>query len=96
MAGDIHITKHALQRALDMLITPKQIQAALESPTISYSKTERTKQYWRKGRIVLVVQTGTIPSVITVLWATERAFRRDMKRAPYSDRSEDAFAAAWA
>lgn len=96
MAGNIHMTRHALQRALDMLITPKQIQAVLESPKVLHSKQDPNKQYWRKGRIVLVVQMGATPSVVTVLWATEKAFERDMKRAPYSDRSMDAFAAAWA
>jgi hypothetical protein len=95
---NVRMSKHALQRALDMRVPAESIQRAIHDPkTVTYSKRDRNTEYWRRGRIVLVVNRGdTECVVVTVLWATERDFKRDMRVAPYADRSPDAFVASWA
>lgn len=91
MAHKVNMTRHALQRALDMRLEPWQIQRALHDPKVIPTDTPGT-EFWRKGRIALVVKTTTEPpTVATILWSTERAFQKDMRIAPYADRSRSTF-----
>lgn len=91
MAGNAKMTRHALQRALDMRLEPAQIQSALENPTVIPSRHAGT-EYWQSGSIALAVKTDRgYPAVVTVLWSTEQAFLDDMQVAPFHERSGKAF-----
>ncbi|WP_440066470.1 hypothetical protein [Streptosporangium sp. OZ121] len=61
-------TKHALSRALDMLVTPEEIRACLDSPEIAYRQKDRPEGYGvrQAGRIGLAVDynRGIVLSVL--------------------------------
>lgn len=87
------MSNHAVQRALDMRVPAESLQRALNDPkSITPCEKRAGVEYWRRGRVVLVVSRNPSECVVlTVLWARERDFKRDMRVAPYVDRDRDSF-----
>lgn len=68
----MHITKHALGRAMDMLIKPEAIRAAIDKPQKIRPAQQPGHEYWDHGKITLVVEADR---VITILWRTDSRWR---------------------
>lgn len=83
------ISKHALDRALDMGVSGEEIRQCLFHPerVISSHKYPGTENY-QAGRIVLAVRDDT---VVTVSWSSHDLWREDMARGEYAGRTFRSF-----
>lgn len=71
------LTRHAATRLVDMGATPREVKLALTSPEhVRPHGTERDREYWRRGRLELVVDV-TSATVITALWSTRKHWSHD-------------------
>jgi hypothetical protein len=74
-----HMSKHALERALEMGVEGDEIRSAFEQPEETIW-SQKYKSWWLiRGRITLSVSEDRA-CVITVLWCTEHAWRLDYAR----------------
>ncbi|WP_344580451.1 hypothetical protein [Nonomuraea roseoviolacea] len=72
--GDFTMTKHALERAVEMAVTAEEVKAALYKPELRYDQADRPGQHVRMaGRIALAMQ-GT--KIVTVLHRTGYDYKR--------------------
>jgi len=75
-------SRHALGRALDMLLDPKEIRKCLErpeyvSPCHQYPEMDL---YYRDRLTISVARESGV--VTTILWRTESHWRRDLRNRP--------------
>ena len=90
--GDMNIvmTKHATERALEMLVEPDEIWNTLLTPdSKAESKAYPGAENWRRGRIALGIKYDADADtyyVLTCLWSSNRAWEQDFQRAAYVDR----------
>ena len=87
---EVVVTRHAAQRALDMMIDPQEIKLAIINPEeVSESKKYKGDRNLRHGRIRLGTaidsQTGQL-IVKTVVWAHIEGWQQDFEVAQYTDR----------
>lgn len=76
--GDFKLTKHAVERALDMGIDPEEIRQCLLHPeTVTPSRRHHGDNY-RRGRITCAVRDN---HVITIVWSSQEQWRRDIESA---------------
>ena len=85
MAGTFDLSKHAIDRALDMGVSGEEIRQCLMHPEIvqTSQKYENTLNY-QAGRIVCAVRDNT---VVTVGWSTRELWCEDMARGEYGGRA---------
>jgi hypothetical protein len=91
---DFEMTRHALERVQDMLVTPEEIRQAMLNPIKikpHYSQKHGLGEYYFSGRIALVVVTDAETRkrrVITVVWRRDRMWAKDFRQfGPYGDRA---------
>ncbi len=82
------MSKHALDRAVDMAVEGHEIRAAMLRPRHVHQLPGYTA-YYTHGRITLVVATDNWV-VKTILWATANAWIEDRQYGEYDGRSGDA------
>lgn len=80
-----HLTRHAIDRALDMGVTAQEIRECLMRP----AKTKRSGKYpgctnYLLGRIVCAVDPDK--NVTTILWASAVYWKADLEIAPFEGR----------
>lgn len=94
MAEPFVVSKHALERALDMGVTGEEIRAAWDKPRNTHRSGKTGCWYLTRGRIVPVVR-DSIPqaTVVTVFWAKAADWAADLEFAPMRERPAD-FSAA--
>lgn len=82
------ITKHALERALDMQIEGHEICAALDHPDeIAESIKYPGSKHYKLGNIALSISFDKdIPTICTIVWANREAWQADLLRAPCEGR----------
>lgn len=73
------MSKHALDRALEMNVTGVEIRTCFEHPTDMYWSTKHEKWRYTRGRISLGVSSDHT-TVITVLWSSQHDWRADYAR----------------
>lgn len=78
------LTRHAIDRALDMAVTGEEIRNCILHPETVYRsrKYENTTNY-RCGRIILAVRDS---AVVTVGWSTKELWCEDLDRGEYGGR----------
>lgn len=82
------LTRHAIERALDMDIDGCLIRAALERPAnVGYSRTFGTFLYDYKDITVAVARYPTVNQVTTILWRNDKKWRKDLRRGDYGGRT---------
>lgn len=83
---EFRLTKHAIDRALDMGIDGEAIRQCLIHPEwVSNSRKYHGRKNYRFGDVVCTVAKDK--SVVTVQWATHEAWRDDMAYGEYGGRS---------
>lgn len=76
--GEFKLTKHAVERALDMGVDPEEIRQCLLNPeTVASSHHHRGENY-RRGRIACAVRNN---HVITIVWSSPEQWQRDIESA---------------
>lgn len=84
--NDFVITKHVLERALDMGVTGDEIRKCLENPkTVVPSAAYPGRFNFDRGRITCVVNREDM-AVLTVLWANDRLWKKDLRAGTYGGR----------
>jgi len=80
------ITRHAVDRALEMGIAGEDIRACLESPdeVVASVKYPGTWHYKRDDFTLCVAFDRDIPTVVTCVWGSNEAWRRDLLERPYN------------
>ncbi|PZF11743.1 hypothetical protein [Curtobacterium sp. MCLR17_034] len=81
MTADLPFTmsKHAIDRALEMGVTGEEIRACFDHPAdITWSTKYRAWCYIRDRITLSITEDGT--TVMTVLWSTEHAWHIDYAR----------------
>jgi len=82
------MTRHAIDRVLDMGIDGCLIRKALESPAnVGYSKRFGTFLYDYKDITVAVARYPTVSQITTVLWRNDKKWRKDLRRGDYGGRT---------
>jgi len=85
------LSKHALDRALDMGLTPEQIRNVVLTPEIRiWSKSEKHGDAWlqRCGDLTaFVLDADEGRFVITFVWATDDAWKQDLAIGTYGGRT---------
>lgn len=83
------ISKHALERALDMQIDGADIFAALDHPDqVVDSVKYPGSQHYKRGDFALSINfEHDIPVVCTIVWATQQAWRDDLSHHNYGGRT---------
>lgn len=80
MGGDLVTpipTQHALTRLVDMDVKPREVQLALTAPEHKRRhQSEPRFEYWRRGRLDLVVDT-VAQTVVTALWSDVKHWSHD-------------------
>jgi hypothetical protein len=75
-------SKHALSRALDMLLDPKEIVKCLERPVhVEPSRKVPGTDLYFRDRLAITVERDT-GVVVTILWRTDSHWRRDLSDKP--------------
>lgn len=83
---DFIMSKHAIDRALDMAVDGQEIRDAFERPRDKYFSA-RTQSWWlTRGRVTLAVSTAEPPVVTTILPATAAAWAADQEFEPLEGR----------
>lgn len=78
------MSKHAIERALDMGVTGEEIRQCLEYPETNYkSKKYENTTNFMAGRLIVAVRDNT---VVTVGWATLDLWKEDLERGEYGGR----------
>jgi hypothetical protein len=79
---------HALQRALDMQVDGDTLRKVLTRPHYIIKCRDNARyDYFSRGDVTCMVDSLS-GLVITVLWRTEKAWRKDLKNKPaYAGRS---------
>ena len=88
--ADFAMSKHALQRALDMALSPDEIRAAVLRPRSSHW-ADRTQSEWRtNGRVTacVCVSDDGVLVVKTFLWARASDWAADAKHGAYAGRED--------
>ena len=84
--GNYTISRHALERILDMNIPGEEVKQCLEFPLrIADSNRGDGRTLYYGKRITCVVQNHNL-SVVTVLWKTLHDWNVDLSTGEYSDR----------
>ena len=83
------ISKHALERALDMQLDGRDIFAALDHPDqITDSIKYPNSKHYRHGDFALSISFDyEIPVICTIVWATQQAWRDDLSHHTYGGRT---------
>ena len=84
------MSKHALQRALDMALDPSEIRDAVLRPRSSFW-ADRTQSEWRtRGRVTACVRVdpGGVLVVTTFLWARASDWAADGEHGAYEGRND--------
>lgn len=77
------MTKHAIERALDMNVEGDEIREAFENPERIYWSPRHDSWNYQRGRVCLGVKEAEGQHLIlTVLWATDEAWVEDADLAP--------------
>jgi hypothetical protein len=92
--GEVEMSRHAIERALDMGLDGATIRAALEKPAnVGYSTCFSTHLYDYKD-ITVVVAKGvaggagrTFNRITTILWRNDKKWRKDLRRGDYGGRT---------
>lgn len=83
------MTKHAIDRALDMAIEGEEIREAFIHPERIYWLPRHEAWTYQRGRIALGVrEEGKTHLVLTILWATDEAWVEDAVKAPLMEGRE--------
>lgn len=81
------LTKHAIERALDMTLNPDEVRRAVENPTrTEYGRDGRELR--TAGRITVVFNPDA-RVVITILWRYEATRKTDVRRADHYGREDE-------
>lgn len=81
---DVTVSRHAIDRALDMGITGEEIRDCLSDPQDIYkSKKYPDTLNYKHNRIVLAIRDNT---VVTVGWSTPDLWCEDLKKGIYGGR----------
>lgn len=77
-----HMSRHALQRALDMQLEPDTIRKCLEQPQYVYQCRQRPEYdlYYRGDICCSVARDSGV--VATILWRDEKHWAKDLKDRP--------------
>lgn len=85
----LEMTKHAIDRALDMAIEGEEIREAFIHPERIYWLPRHEAWTYQRGRIALGVrEEGKTHLVLTILWATDEAWVEDAVKAPLMEGRE--------
>ena len=85
---NVHITRHAAERFLDLALDPTDIRECISHPeNIAASRTYPGCTNYRHGRITLCTRlVDGVLTIITAVWSTKEAWDQDFALAPYTDR----------
>ena len=81
------LTKHAIERALDMALDPDEVRRAVENPTRTEDGRDG-RELRTAGRITVVFNADT-RVVITILWRYEATRKTDVRRADHYGREDE-------
>ena len=94
---EFEMTRHAIERALDMDVDGALIRTALEKPAnVGYSRCFGTYLYDYKDITVVVAKGVTrflggaerpINRITTILWRNDKKWRKDLRRGDYGGRT---------
>lgn len=86
---DFILSKHAMERALDMCLDGEEIRDTFYRPR-SVLPAPHGREYWSRGRLTLIVAfDGPVPTVVTVLWARASDWAADNDSVAPSRRGGD-------
>lgn len=77
--GDFTLTRHAIDRALDMGVDGAEIRRCLENPDKIRDSFHHEGQNYSAGRITCGVKGD---HVITIVWSTNRGWAKDCLKLP--------------
>ena len=85
------VSRHALDRMLDMQVKPDSVRAALTDPSqvLDHASASGTRTAYCHGRIVLILDKdkttgGTV--IVTCLWRDSKRWIKDLDRGEYEGR----------
>jgi hypothetical protein len=79
------LTRHAIQRALDMAVDPEEIRDAWNKPRDTHKSGTTGADYLTRGRITLVTR-GDV--VVTIMWARQSDWVADHEIGGYDTRQQ--------
>jgi hypothetical protein len=91
MTTTFRMSRHAVDRALDMALEGDEIRDAFEKPRRTYYSRETDSTWNTRGRITVCWRQSTtdlLPIITTVVWATPNAWTDDDQYAPISGRED--------
>lgn len=74
-----HMSKHAMERALEMDVAGEEIRACYDVPSQVIWSQKYSAYWYQRGRITLSVSADR-QTIITVLWASAHDWRADYAR----------------
>ncbi|SKT46678.1 DUF4258 domain-containing protein [Mycobacteroides abscessus] len=85
LAEGFTFSRHALARALDMQVDPRQLRLTLTSPELVEQASDHPgRRYFKRDKLsLLVAADGT---VVTVMWRDDKGWKKDFRRGSYGGR----------
>jgi len=95
MTPTFRMTRHAIERALDMSVEGDEIRDAFDKPRRTYYSHETNSHWNTRGRVTVCwrqLDTDPLPVITTVVWATANAWTNDNVYAPIRGREDKTIA----